>query len=149
METLFEQMSYWSWWILGVVLIVIEALVPGAIFLWMGVAAGVVGLLLLIFPGLGWEYQIMLFAVLSVAAIVVWRGYFRTQQVETDQPNLNRRGAQYVGRIFTLSEPISNGYGKIRVDDTSWKIAGNDCAAGERVKVNGVDGVVLTVERID
>jgi hypothetical protein len=40
--------------------------------------------------------------------------------VESDQPKLNRRGEQYVGRTFTLEEPIVNGHGKIRVDDSTW-----------------------------
>ena len=65
---------------------------------------------------------------------------------ETDQPRLNRRGEQYIGRTFTLDEPIVNGLGKIRVDDSTWKIEGGDCAAGTRITVVGVDGVVLKVE---
>ena len=51
------------------------------------------------------------------------------------------------GRLATLREPIVNGVGKIRVDDTTWKISGPDCAAGAKVLVTGVDGVVLRVER--
>lgn len=66
--------------------------------------------------------------------------------VESDQPNLNRRGQQYIGRTFTLSEPIVNGLGKITVDDSTWKIHGKDCAEGTRVTVTGVDGVILKVE---
>ena len=66
--------------------------------------------------------------------------------VISDQPNLNRRGQQYVGRTFTLDEPIVNGLGKIHVDDSTWKIEGNDCPAGTKVKVTGVDGVILKVE---
>jgi membrane protein implicated in regulation of membrane protease activity len=35
---------YWNWWLLGVVLMIIEAIAPGFFFLWMGVAALLVGL---------------------------------------------------------------------------------------------------------
>jgi membrane protein implicated in regulation of membrane protease activity len=59
---------------------------------------------------------------------------------------LNRRAEQYVGRVFTLSEPIVNGTGKIRVDDSSWKVSGADCDANTKVKVISVDGTVLKVE---
>ena len=79
-------------------------------------------------------------------SIVVWRSYFRKHPVTTDQPALNRRGEQYVGRTFTLEEPIVNGNGKIKVDDTTWKIIGADCLSGSKVKVVGVDGVILKVE---
>jgi hypothetical protein len=51
-----------------------------------------------------------------------------------------------VGRDFTLDTPIVNGQGKIRVDDSTWKIRGKDCGAGSLVTVVGVDGVVLQVE---
>lgn len=149
MAALFQHIDHWSWWILAIALLVLEAFVPGTFFMWLGIAAGVVGMLLLLAPGMGWEYQIVVFAAISVASIVLWRLYFRKHPVTTDQPTLNRRGAQYVGRTFTLGEPIVNGQGKIRVDDTTWKVLGEDCDAGSRVKVIGVDGVQLKVESVD
>jgi membrane protein implicated in regulation of membrane protease activity len=149
MAALFSHVDHWSWWILAIALLVLEAFAPGTFFLWMGIAAGVVGVLLLLMPGMGWEYQIVVFATLSVASIVIWRQYFRKHPVQTDQPALNRRGQQYVGRTFTLSEPIVNGLGKIHVDDTTWRIRGNDCEAGSRIKVVGVDGVLLKVEPVE
>ena len=76
------------------------------------------------------------------------RGYIKKKPFESDKPNLNRRGAQYVGRTFTLSEPITNGFGKIRVDDSTWKVEGSDSPAGAQIRVVGVDGVVLKVERV-
>lgn len=147
METLFQHIDHWSWWILAIALLVLEVFAPGTFFLWMGIAAGVVGVLLLILPGMGWEYQVVVFATLSVASIIIWRQYFRKHPVQSDQPALNRRGHQYVGRTFTLDNPIVNGLGKIHVDDTTWKIEGEDCEAGSKVRVTGVDGVILKVER--
>ncbi|MCB1850751.1 MAG: NfeD family protein [Chromatiales bacterium] len=141
-----ESAAYWHWWVLGVVLIILEAFSPGVFFLWMGVAAGVVGLVVMLFPALGWEYQLLLFALVSVASVVLWRLLLDRHPTETDRPLLNRRGEQYIGRRFTLDLPIVNGLGKIRVDDTTWKIEGEDCAAGTQVTVVGVDGVVLKVE---
>ena len=146
MSSLFAHIDHWHWWILAIALLVLEAFAPGTFFMWMGISAGVVGVLVVIAPGMGWEYQVFAFAVLSVASILVWRRYFRQHPVETDQPALNRRGEQYVGRTFTLDEPIENGNGKIRVDDTTWKIHGEDCAVGSKVRVSGVDGVILKVE---
>lgn len=143
-----EHLDYWHWWILGVVLLVLEVFAPGAFFLWIGVAAGVVGVALFFFPHLGWEDQLLIFGVLSVVSIVVWRMYLHHHPTATDRPTLNRRGEQYVGRTFTLEEAMLNGVGKLRVDDSTWKIEGEDCSAGEKVKVVGVDGTVLKVERV-
>lgn len=141
-----EQLNQWHWWILAVALVILEVFAPGAFFLWLGIAAGVVGGLVYLMPHISWEYQILIFSVLSVVSIVVWRKFFRTSPTDTDQPALNRRGEQYVGRLFTLEEPIVNGLGKIRVDDSTWKIHGDDCTAGTRVEVTGVDGTVLRVK---
>lgn len=139
------ELTYWHWWIIGVILIVLEIFAPGAFFLWMGIAAAVVGVVLLVAPDMGWEYQFMIFAIFSIVSIALWKRYAKTSTEASDHPTLNRRGEQYVGRTFTLDEPIVNGLGKIRVDDSTWKISGEDCAAGTQVRVTGIDGTILQV----
>lgn len=142
-----EQVVYWHWWVFGLGMLILEAFMPGAIFLWTGISAGIVGLLLLLFPGMGWEWQFLLFGVLAVSSVVAWKKY-RPHAPASDRPTLNRRGEQYVGRSFTLEEPIENGIGKLVVDDTTWRISGSDLPAGRRVQVTGVDGTTLRVEAI-
>jgi len=141
-----DSAIYWHWWVLGVLFVILEVFSPGVFFIWMGVAAGLVGFALLLFPGLGWEYQLLLFALVSVASIMLWRLRLEHHPTPTDHPRLNRRGEQYIDRLFTLDGPIVNGLGKIRVDDSTWKIEGTDCQPGTRVRVVGVDGVVLRVK---
>ena len=141
-----QQAEFWHWWIAAIVLLVIETFAPGAIFLWLGMAAGAVGLVLLVLPGLAWEYQFLIFALGTVLSAVGWRAYVKRHPAVSDRPALNRRGAQYVGRTFTLEEAIVNGHGKIRVDDSTWKVEGEDLPAGSRIRVTGVDGTVLKVE---
>jgi len=109
----------------------------------------VVGFAMLLAPDLGWEYQVLIFAVLSVVSIAAWRMYLRKNPTETDEPLLNRRGAQYVGRVFILDSDMPLGRGKIHVDDTTWRAvcdSGEDIAAGSRVKVVAVDGTSLKIE---
>ena len=141
-----QPVTYWHWWVLGIVLVVFEIFAPTAFFLWPALAAGLMGLALLLYPDLPWVPQVLIFAVLSVASIALWRMYLRRHPTKTSRPLLNRRGHQYVGRVFTLDEPVVNGGGKIHVDDSTWKITGDDCPAGTQVEVVGVDGVVLKVE---
>lgn len=143
-----QEASYWHWWVLGVLLLILEIISPAVFFLWMGISAGVVGLLVLIVPSMAWELQLVLFAAFSVASVMLWRRYLYKHPIESDQPKLNRRGEQYIGRTFTLEEPIVNGQGKIKVDDSIWKISGEDCPSGTKVQVNGVNGVVLIVNAI-
>jgi inner membrane protein len=144
---LLSHVEFWHWWILGVALIILEAFAPGAFFLWLGVAAGVAGLALLIFPSLSLEDQGLIFALFAVASIVVWRRYLKKSPIETDHPRLNRRGEQYVGRTMILAEPIVEGRGKIQLGDSIWRIEGADLPAGTQVRVIGTDGAVLKVEK--
>jgi membrane protein implicated in regulation of membrane protease activity len=140
------QPDFWHWWILALMLIILETVLPGTFFLWMGVSALVLGLLAWLIPTMAWEPQLMLFAILSLASIVGWRVWQRRHPVKSDQPNLNRRGEQYVGRVFTLDSAIVNGFGKVQVGDSQWRVRGEDRGAGERVRVTAVDGVILVVE---
>jgi inner membrane protein len=143
MSQFFEGMEFWHWLVLGVALAIVEVFAPGVFFLWLGIAAGIVGVVLWLIPGFDWEYQLLSFAILSVASVVIVRRYLTAHPLESDEPNLNLRGHQYVGRTFTLEEPVVNGQGKIRVDDSTWKISCDDCDAGAKVTIDGVDGVVL------
>ena len=143
-----DHIVFWHWMLFGVALAVLEMLVPGVVFLWLGIAGIVTGFVLWIQPDMTWEIQLTIFAVLSVISTVAGRMLWKRLESETDHPTLNRRGIQYVGRTFTLDEPIVNGFGKIKVDDTTWKISGDDLAAGSRIRVVDVDGVVLKIEPI-
>lgn len=141
--------DFWHWWILAVALIIVEILLPSFFALWLAIAAALTGLLLLIFPALGWEWQLLLFALFSVVSIVAWRRYYQKHPIKTDEPLLNRRGEGYVGRELTLSQPIIDGIGKIRLDDSTWKVQGPDCPAGTRIRITALNNVVFTVERLD
>jgi hypothetical protein len=147
MEEWLGRVDYWHWWILGGILLLVEVMAPSFYFLWLAIAAAVVGFVMLLVPDLGWQYQIIIFSGLSVISIALFRRYQRENPAVSDQPALNRRGEQYIGRTFTLQEPIDNRIGMLRVDDTTWRISGDDLPAGTHVVVVGVDGVILKVQR--
>jgi membrane protein implicated in regulation of membrane protease activity len=141
------QLDFWHWWVVAFVFLIIEVFAPGVVFLWLAIAAGLVGFLLLALPETSWQIQLIVWAVLSVVAVSSDHAYLKRRPIESDQPALNRRGEQYVGRMFTLDEPIVNGLGKIRVDDSTWKIEGDkDLPSGTKIKVTAADGTVLKVE---
>ena len=141
------HIEFWHWMILAAALAGIEILTPGFFFLWLGGAALITGILALIVPALSWENQVLAFAVLSAASVLGWykfRGHFTTP---SDDMTLNRRGEQLLGRNATLSEPIVNGRGQIKIDDTVWRCEGTDLAAGTKVKVVAIRGAVVLVEK--
>lgn len=144
-----DTLVFWLWWTLGALLLILELLLPGMYFLWMAEAALVTGAVLWLFPWLGWEIQLLVFSVLSLASIFGFEKFIGRKPIVSDRPLLNRRAAQYIGRTLTLEQPIVNGMGKIRIDDSIWRVHGEDCPAGTRVRVCDVEGVILKVERVD
>jgi membrane protein implicated in regulation of membrane protease activity len=142
------EFVFWYWWVAAVALLGIEMLSPGFFFLWMGFSAFVTGLLFFIMPFMSSNFQLMIFAVLSVVSVLWWRSYMNKHPEETDHPHLNRRGAQYIGKTFTLIEAIENGQGRIKVADSPWKVEGDDCPVGSTVKVIAVDGTIFKVIRV-
>jgi membrane protein implicated in regulation of membrane protease activity len=63
----------------------------------------------------------------------------------SDQPDLNQRAAQAIGRVYVVEEAIIAGRGKVRIGDTLWPVEGRETPAGSRVKVTAVKGTVLQV----
>jgi membrane protein implicated in regulation of membrane protease activity len=141
------NLVFWHWWILAALLMIVEVLLPGMFLLWISLAAFLVGGLCFLFPTLELSYQIFLFAVFAIASAWLGRSYLKCHPRPTDQPHLNRKADQYIGRQLTLDQPIINGYGKTKIDDSLWKISGGDCPAGTRVEVKGlVSGNILEVK---
>ena len=141
------QVEFWHWMALGVALAAVETILPGAFFLWLGIAAIVTGLVKLIIPGMGLEGQAIVFAVCAVVSTVIWLFLWRRRPIDSDKPDLNERGTRMIGRQITLEEPMSNCEGVAKIGDTMWKIRGPDFVRGARVKVVDVDGTVLIVDK--
>lgn len=141
----------WSWLILGLVLLAAELAAPGNFLIWIGLAALVMGgasLALWDMAFWGWHVQLVQFAVLSIAMTLAGRHFLGGKAVVTDEPLLNQRGQSLVGRTATLVEPIREGRGRIRLDDTWWSVSGPDLPAGMRVRVAVWDGNELIVEPV-
>ncbi|PZQ45570.1 MAG: hypothetical protein DI551_07045 [Micavibrio aeruginosavorus] len=142
-----ETLEYWHWLILGLILLGLEILVFGAVFLWFGIAALFVGALAFFVPALMWQPQIVIWAVLAVVGAFGWQLYRRKNPAPVAEATMNKRGAQYVGRHYTLMKDIVNGTGELHVDDTRWKVTcHHDLPAGTKVKVLAVEGTSLRVE---
>jgi membrane protein implicated in regulation of membrane protease activity len=140
---------FWYWWVIALVFLVVEILAPGFFFLWMAISGFVTGALVLLIPVINMDVQVLVFSLLSVVTIILWKFYGKKYSITSDHPLLNKRGNQYIGRVFSLYEPIKNGEGKIKVDDSIWKVHGEDCDITTRVKVIAVRGTIFEVEKLE
>lgn len=148
LESLIMELGPWSWWVLGFVLLAAEMIVPGVFLVWIGLAALAVGILSLLLWESGfwvWQVQLLTFALLAIAVTLLGRRFVQAH-AETDEPFLNQRTESLVGRTATLQEPIREGRGRIRLDDTYWPVMGPDLPAGTRVTVVSSKSGILSVE---
>lgn len=147
MESLFADLNFWHWLILGVVLLMLELTSGSGFLLWIAIGGFITAVVALFIPMLSWPWQLLLFATFSIFACLLWWHYLKGCTESSDKPNLNRRTAQYIGRTFELEVAITNGRGKIKIGDTYWIVVGEDLPVGSKVKVVSVDGVLLHVEQ--
>ncbi|RDZ29785.1 NfeD family protein [Lysobacter silvisoli] len=138
-----------TWAAVALLLFAAEALLPGAFMLWLGFAAAAVFVLVLVLPGMPVLAQVAAFVVLSFVSIQVYRTWFRGRERKSDQPALNRRAQQLVGRVVALERGIEQGRGRVQIADAYWEVLGPELPAGASVRVTGVDGMSLRVEAAD
>lgn len=139
--------TFWHWVLIFCVLFAVEIMAGTEFLLWLGLAAVASAIVKLVAPDISWQMQYILFSLFCVLAVLAWRKFRKTEaNIETDQPALNQRNRKYIGRTLALSEAIEGGVGKVKVDDTIWKVAGEDAPTGTKVKIVSAEGSLLHVE---
>ncbi len=140
-------MVWWYWMVLGLLLMGMELATPGGFYLlFFGLAALVVGAT----TGLGLQLpdwvQWLLFSILAVASLLLFRGRLLRTIKRTDSL---AEVDSMVGEQGTVLTSIGvGGMGKVELRGTTW----NACNAGpgtlvkdQRCRVHRVDGLTLWV----
>lgn len=150
MFDLLMTLGAWNWVVLGFILLLLELVFPGVFFVWFGLGALLTALVSLLFYNLPWiafwEVEVVFFLIFSVIMVLIGRNFFRRDR-ETDEPLLNRRTDQIIGKTVVLDEPVRDGKGRIRFDDTIWRIKGPDLPEGTEIKVVAFENGVFTIEK--
>jgi inner membrane protein len=147
----FMHLAPWHWWVLGAALLILEVFAPGIFFVWLGLAALAVGVLLLALP-LPVALQLLLFAALSVLSIFLGRRLLARLPHSAEADSINQGASRLIGRQVVLTEAIVNGQGRARIGDGFWTVRGPDAPAGRTVQIVAADGATLTVgspEQVD
>lgn len=147
MIEIFDTMTFWHWFVFGAILMVLEVMVMGMFLLWIGLAAILVGIIMLVVPGLTWPLAFCFWAIMSVASVAGWVAYRKRNPAAAQNNGLNQRGSELVGQEYILSAAIENGKGEVRAGDTMWRVVSDtDIPGGTRIRVTGLDGTSLRVE---
>lgn len=146
---LLVHMAFWHWWILSVVLLAIQIINPGrAYFISTSIGAGIIGVVLLLAPQLGWQWQALIFSTFSLAAIGILEFYVKRHPLFANDSPTRNSATKLLDRSFTLSEPINNGMGKLQVDDMTYAVEGADMPGGSTVRVVGFENAALRVRKV-
>lgn len=145
-----SDLGVWSWFILGLILLVGEVVLPGIFLFWFGLAALTVGsLTLLPFTEVAWwpwQVQLAVFGALSLVLVLVGSKLFPSNRKDDRASKINAPLSRLEGREAVLVDAIENGMGRIKLGDTVWRVKGTDAAAGTRIRVVGTDDNTLVVE---
>jgi inner membrane protein len=95
---------------------------------------------------LGLAPQVALFALYAVIALMVGRKVYANRDVNSSDPLLNDRSARLIGKVVTVVTPVDDHEGRVRVGDSEWSARGGPAAAGDHVRITGVEGNCLLVE---
>ncbi len=136
---------HWAWLALGLVLAVGEMTIPGVFLIWMAGAAVITGLITWVVP-ISVPLQVVLFAVLSGAAVLIGRGWLRANPIVSADPLMNDRGARAIGETVVVTQVIEGGEGRVKLGDSEWIAKGPDAEPGTRMRVASHNGSILMVE---
>jgi membrane protein implicated in regulation of membrane protease activity len=139
---------WWHWFVLGLFLVLVELAAAGGFYIiFFGIAAILVGLLSSVNAAGPVGVQILLFSVLSVVSLLL----FRTRLVERFQGDpQSPQVDQLIDEIgVVLDDLVPGAVGKVELRGSSWSartVSGSILARGTRCRVTGVDGLTLSVE---
>lgn len=137
--------SHWYWFSAGLLLLLLEVLIPGAFLIWIGLGAVGVGGFLFIFPEASLVWQLFALAFFVTAAVVTG---IRWQKKAFKQPSgLNQGLEMFVGRNATITEVLSEGVGRIQLADSYYVVyCDQPLQVGQQVNVIAVRNNGLVVQ---
>ena len=141
------------WLLLGIFFLVLEALTPGFFLVFFGLGAWVTSAVVFFLPSMGQNLQWLIFLIISVAALLIFRRKLKTFFQGRLAANDNLEDVvlrdQYIGReVLILHEVGPDRPGLAEFNGTNWqaRTEGPAIAAGERATVARIDGLTLVLE---
>lgn len=147
------KVLWWHWVILGFSLIGLELVIPSFTIIWFGLGGLFVAMLMLIFPGMPIWFQLLLWAIASVAFTVMWFKYLRPRKDQTHsglskEPILGETGIVIRG----TKDSYSKGVVRFRIailGADEWPCYSDETLKeGETVRVDDIEGQILKVSKI-
>jgi len=137
-----------AWLTAAALLAIAELLAPGIFMVFIAAGAAVVGIVLLLVPGMSLLVQVLLFALATAAIVAAGRSWYSRDPGPSPDPLLNDRIARLIGQVVTVADPIIAGKGRVKVGDGEWPARGADAPAGASVRIVAAESGTLDVEPV-
>jgi len=145
-ETIFARPEL-VWFILGLVLLLLELVLPGFVIFFFGVGAWITALVCL-FTNPGINLQVVIFAVTSVIALLAFRKLIQNKFIYSRNDKSDAVEDEFTGKeAVAVNDFGSDKKGKVEFKGTSWKAeSGSEIRAGQTVIIIEKDNFKLIVE---
>lgn len=146
---LLQSIESWHWLSLGGFLLLLEVLGAGGFLFGIAIGAILMAVTKGLMPGLGWQWQFVLFSGYSVVATLVYWKRFRAFNQTTADPELNNRVARLIGSRAEIFQAVVAGQGKVQIADALWQVkCDQDLEEGALVEVVSAEGMTLIVKPV-
>lgn len=142
--------AMWAWGAVGLILLAVEIATGTFYVLWFGVAALCVSLITWLLPALSSPIQVLLFAGLSLATLVVWKKCFKKADTHS---RVGQSQGEEIGRVGTVTKtsgPSKNGVIRFTqglMGSREWAaISDEPIEAGNNATVIAVEGNALRIQ---
>ncbi|MBQ4123996.1 NfeD family protein [bacterium] len=142
-------MEIWFWFlIIAIISVVVEIYIP-TMFCINFAFAGILTAIVSIFWNVGFTRLLIVFAILSLLAIIFVRPML-TKILKKD--NVSDFNDQYIGKVVKCIEPITLQSGSVTIYDERWEARlaaeGDEIPFDADVKIIKHDGLILYVEKV-
>jgi len=147
MSTSFFARPEVIWFIMGLVLLLLELVIPGFVIFFFGIGAWITALICLIAnPGI--NLQVIIFAVTSVLALLAFRKIIQKKFIYTRDDRSDAVEDEFTGKEAVVKEDILPGKtGKVEFKGTSWKAeSDSEVKAGQAVIITKKESFKLFVQ---
>ncbi len=142
-----SEINHWHWLAFGLCLLAVEILGTAGYFLWLGLSAIIVSVIVMFLP-ISWQLQWVSFASISlVTTWLWWRKQLSNDQQDDAHRQLNQKEKQLIGRTSVVEQDVAGGQFRLSLGDTTWTAESDQpLKSGTRVVVVAVDGIVIKVK---
>ena len=136
------------WFLIGLVLLLLELAIPGLIIIFFGIGAWITALCLKFFD-ISLNVQLLIFLTTSVLSLVMLRNYLKKKFLDKDPAKDDTLEDEFIGKTAVTETNLKAGVsGKINFRGTIWNaISDTNVKAGEEIKIVNKESITLHVTK--